>query len=206
MAARRLEDERFAYFAEASIVFLDLPDAVFRGYEGDDQLLAMPRPDDRAPIDLLRARDRAPRAAEGLPAARRGRSRGPPARAARSACALLELGRRWVMPGPDYAGSRRPTTRTSRTPGGTTSGGSRTCPNGALAGIPADVAITPDYADISDMLDRKIMGIRLYESQLDRLFGGADAMADAVRGYGAKVAGLTGRTGAAERYWKTSRL
>jgi hypothetical protein len=30
-------------------------------------------------------------------------------------------------------------------------------------------------------------------------------MADAVRGYGAKVAGLTGRTGAAERYWKTSR-
>ena len=44
MAARRLEDERYAYFAEASIVFLDLPDAVFRGYEGDDQLLAMPRP------------------------------------------------------------------------------------------------------------------------------------------------------------------
>src|SRR6476619_6082512 len=31
MARRRLEDERFAYFAEASIVFLDLPDAVFRG-------------------------------------------------------------------------------------------------------------------------------------------------------------------------------
>ena len=56
------------------------------------------------------------------------------------------------------------------------------------------------------MLDRKIMGIRLYESQLDRLFGSADAMADAVRGYGAKVAGLNGRSGAAERYWATSRL
>src|SRR5665811_1775177 len=53
MAARRLEDERFAYFAEASIVFLDLPDAVFRGYEGDDELLGMPRPDDRAPVYLL---------------------------------------------------------------------------------------------------------------------------------------------------------
>ncbi len=52
-AARRLEDERYAYFAEASIVFLDLPDAVFRGYEGDEQLLAAPRADDRAPIDLL---------------------------------------------------------------------------------------------------------------------------------------------------------
>ena len=37
MARRRLEDERFAYFAEASIVFLDLPDAVFRGYEGDER-------------------------------------------------------------------------------------------------------------------------------------------------------------------------
>ena len=43
MAARRLEDERYAYFAEASIVFLDLPDAVFRGYDGDEQLLAAPR-------------------------------------------------------------------------------------------------------------------------------------------------------------------
>ena len=54
MARRRLEDERFALFAEVSIVFLDLPDAVFRGYEGDDQLLGAPRADDTAPYDLLR--------------------------------------------------------------------------------------------------------------------------------------------------------
>ena len=54
MARRRLEDERFAYFAEASIVFLDLPDAVFRGYEGDDELLGMPRADDDAPFEILR--------------------------------------------------------------------------------------------------------------------------------------------------------
>ena len=54
MARRRVEDERFAYFAEASIVFLDLPDAVFRGYEGDDQLLGAPRDDDDAPYELLR--------------------------------------------------------------------------------------------------------------------------------------------------------
>ena len=59
MARRRIEDERFAYFAEASIVFLDLPDAVFRGYEGDDQLLGKPRADD---IDAVRhpARARSP--------------------------------------------------------------------------------------------------------------------------------------------------
>ena len=54
MARRRVEDERFAYFAEASIVFLDLPDAVFRGYEGDEQLLGAPRSDDDAPFALLR--------------------------------------------------------------------------------------------------------------------------------------------------------
>jgi len=46
MATRRLEEERYAYFAEASLVLLDLPDAVFRGYEGDTELLGSPREDD----------------------------------------------------------------------------------------------------------------------------------------------------------------
>src|SRR5688500_17072963 len=54
MARRRLEDERFTYFSEASVVFLDLPDAVFRGYEDDAQLLGSPRSDDTTPFDLLR--------------------------------------------------------------------------------------------------------------------------------------------------------
>ncbi|MEO7663801.1 MAG: PIG-L family deacetylase, partial [Candidatus Limnocylindrales bacterium] len=54
MARRRLEDERYAYFAEIGVVFLDLPDAVFRGYEGDAELLGAPRVDDTAPFDLLR--------------------------------------------------------------------------------------------------------------------------------------------------------
>ena len=58
MARRRLEDERYASFAEAWIVLLDLPDAVFRGYEGDDQLLGMPRDDDDAPYELIRRRSR----------------------------------------------------------------------------------------------------------------------------------------------------
>ena len=48
MATRRLEDERYAAFAEISMVWLDLPDAVFRGYEGDDELLGAPRNDDPA--------------------------------------------------------------------------------------------------------------------------------------------------------------
>src|SRR6187431_1996342 len=43
VAQRRLEDEKFALFAEASIVWLDLPDAVYRGYDGDAELLGEPR-------------------------------------------------------------------------------------------------------------------------------------------------------------------
>lgn len=46
---------------------------------------------------------------------------------------------------------------------------------------------------------------RLYESQLANLFGASDAMADAVRGFGAKVAGLRGAPAYAERYWALAR-
>src|SRR5437667_184962 len=54
MAKRRLEDEAYSAFAEASIVFLDLPDAVFRGYADDEELLNAPRGDDAAPFEILR--------------------------------------------------------------------------------------------------------------------------------------------------------
>src|SRR3954453_17977462 len=54
VAQRRVEDERFAFFAEASVVFLGLPDAVFRGYGGDEQLLGPVRLDDDASISILR--------------------------------------------------------------------------------------------------------------------------------------------------------
>jgi LmbE family N-acetylglucosaminyl deacetylase len=53
-AIRRVEDERYAYFAETAIVDLDLPDAVHRGYEGDDALLGPPFADDESPTDILR--------------------------------------------------------------------------------------------------------------------------------------------------------
>ena len=103
MARRRIEDERFAYFAEASIVFLDLPDAVFRGYEGDDELLGDAARRRRCAVRAPPPGDRPARAAAGLPAARGRWSRRPPA-LSRGRCPTAREGRRWVMPGPDYAG------------------------------------------------------------------------------------------------------
>ena len=107
MATRRREDERFAYFAEAAIVLLDLPDAVFRGYEGDDQLLGAPRPNDHAPGPQILRREIArlepqkvyfPLGIGGHVDHRLVPQRRPGA-AARSHP-------RWVMPGPGLGGHR----------------------------------------------------------------------------------------------------
>ena len=204
MATRRLEDEQFAYFAEASIVFLDLPDAVFRGYEGDEELLGQPRDDDPAPVELLSreiARLEPQRVYVPL-----GIGNHVDHQLARQAgIGLLRQSRQWVMPGPEYAGI---VTFYEDFPYAWWNDFRQLedLPNDALAGMPAGVALTPEFADVTDQLDRKIMGLTLYESQLDRLFTGRAAMEEAVRGHGAKVAGLAGRTGAAERYWVTSKL
>lgn len=103
MAQRRLDDERYAAFAEASIVWLDLPDAVFRGYEGDDQLLGTPRADDPAPVDLL-AREIARLEPQRvyLPLGIGGHVDHQLIREV--GFGLLRQGRQWIMPGPDYAG------------------------------------------------------------------------------------------------------
>ena len=79
MARRRVEDERYAYFAEASVVFLDLPDAVFRGYEGDDRAARRAARGRRRTVRAAARRDRPARAAAGLLPARRRRPRRPPA-------------------------------------------------------------------------------------------------------------------------------
>jgi LmbE family N-acetylglucosaminyl deacetylase len=204
MARRRVEDERFAYFAEASIVFLDLPDAVFRGYEGDEQLLGAPRDDDDAPYDLL-AREIArlepqkvyvPLGVGGHVDHQLCRNVG---------IRLLQESRRWVMPGPEYAGIVNfyedfpyAWWTDFATP--------RDLGPGVLDGLPQDVSIIPAFADITDQLERKIMGIDLYTSQLERLFDGTKAMANDVRAYGRAIAEAGGVDGSAERYWSTVRV
>ncbi len=204
MAIRRLEDERFAYFSEASVVFLDLPDAVFRGYGGDDQLLGAVRDDDRAPIDIIRREIvRLEPQTVYLPLAVGNHVDHQLMREV--GLSLLGEARRWVMPGPDWAGR---VTFYEDFPYAWWDGFDRLeqLPEGSLASLPPDVSLVPEYDDISDVLERKINGIRLYESQLDRQFGGERAMDGAVRAYGSKVGRLGGLDGAAERYWASARL
>jgi len=203
MARRRLEDEQFAYFAEAAVIFLDMPDAVFRGYEGDTELLGAVREDDDAPTSRIRSEIiRLEPQAVYVPL-------GVGNHVDHQLCRqvgidLLAESRRWVMPGPEWAGKvvfyedfpyswRHDFDRLEQLPAG------------ALDGLDQDLILAPEYADVGDQLERKIRGIALYESQLDRLFGGEAQMAAAVRSYGAKMAGLGGLAGAAERYWRSLR-
>jgi LmbE family N-acetylglucosaminyl deacetylase len=199
VAARRVEDERFAYFAEASVVFLDLADAVFRGYDGDDQLLGAVREDDDAPISILRREiARLEPSYVYLPLAVGNHVDHQLCRDA--GVSLLAEPRAWVMPGPEWAGR---VVFYEDFPYAYWDGFQSldALPVGALEGIPAGVELTPHYADIGDQLERKVRGIAMYESQIDRLFGSQKQMADAVRKHGQAV-GAVGRIGSpAERYW-----
>jgi LmbE family N-acetylglucosaminyl deacetylase len=204
MARRRVEDERYAYFAEASIVFLDLPDAVFRGYEGDDQLLGAPLEGDVRPFELLRQEiDRLEPQQVYLPLGIGGHV---DHRLCRDAgVELLASATRWVMPGPEYAGTvvfyedfpyawwNDFRTLDDLEPG-------------AFRDLPSNVSLFPAYADISDQIERKITGIDIYKSQIERLFEGTRAMADSVRSHGAALGIVGDIAGPAERYWRTSRV
>jgi LmbE family N-acetylglucosaminyl deacetylase len=199
VAKRRLEDERYAYFAEASIVFLDMPDAVFRGYEGDDELLGPVREDDISVVEALRREIvRLEPQNVYFPLAVGNHVDHQLCRDA--GVALLGEPRSWIMPAPEWAGT---VVFYEDFPYAWWSSfdSLASLPQGALDGIPSEVALTPRYADISEELERKIQGLLLYESQLERLFGGAKAMASTVRQAAARTGALGGIGVAAERYW-----
>ncbi len=204
MARRRIEDERYALFAEASIVFLDLPDAVFRGYEGDDQLLGRPRADDDAPYDILRREIvRLEPQKVYVPLGIGGHVDHQLTREA--GLRLLAEPRSWVMPGPDYAGI---VTFYEDFPYAWWDGFRRweDLPFDPASALPPDVGLAPEYADVGDQIERKITGINLYESQVGRLFRNGREMADAVRAFGRQVAELGRVDGFAERYWASERV
>jgi LmbE family N-acetylglucosaminyl deacetylase len=205
MATRRLEDERYALYAEASLVLLDLPDAGFRGYEGDDELLGWPRDDDEAPIELVRREiARLEPQKVYLPLGVGDHVDHQLMR--RVGMSMLAEGRNWIMPGPDWAGT---VTFYEDFPYAAWNGFARLddLSVDVRAEIPAGVSLWPEHADISDGIERKVTGIALYESQVGRLFGGVKPMADVVRRHGRRVAELGGLQGAfAERYWTSVRV
>jgi LmbE family N-acetylglucosaminyl deacetylase len=204
MAIRRLEDERYAYFAEASLVLMDLPDAVFRGYDGDEALLGQPRDDDPGPGEALVAeisrlepqRVYFPLAVGGHVDHRLSRAVG---------MALLDATAAWTMPGPDWRAS---VVFYEDFPYAWWHGFRRMedLPDDDRASLPPGLSLIPEYADISDQVERKIRGIGIYESQVGRLFGGEAEMATAVRLYAQEVGALSSQSRSAERYWVSTRL
>ncbi len=202
MAMRRIEDERYAYFAEVSLLSLELPDAVFRGYVGDEELLGSVRADDAAPYDILRREIlRLEPQMVYLPLAVGNHVDHQQCREV--GLALLEEGRRWVMPGPDFAGRlsfyedfpyawwhdfHRPTE----------------LPDGPPE-LPPGLGLTAEYADIGDQMEHKAAGVRLYGSQVTHLFDSDQAMLDGLARYHARVALEGGISGYAERYWAAAR-
>jgi LmbE family N-acetylglucosaminyl deacetylase len=197
-AMRRIEDERYAYFAEANVTFLDLPDAPFRGYSGDGELLGAPRDDDPAPVELLRSEIvRLEPQMVYFPLAIGGHVDHQLCRDV--GVQLLAEGRRWVMPGPGFVGR---VSFYEDFPYAWWSDGS-TLSDAQALDLPAGVNVEAQYSDISDVLARKAAGIRVYASQLPRLFESDQSMLDDLYGFHARVALAGGVRGFAERYWAT---
>ena len=67
------------------------------------------------------------------------------------------------------------------------------------------MSISPVYADITDQLERKITGVTIYESQLERLFDGDKEMARPSAPTGTRSPSSGAVAGAAERYWVSGR-
>ena len=196
---RRAEDERWAYFIEAAIVDLALPDAVHRGYEGDEALLGRPFDDDAPPTDILRREILRlepqqvyfPLGVGGHVDHRLCRDAG---------MEMLADDEAWVMPAPGMTGRL---SFYEDFPYAWWSDFSRLADlAGQAVDVPAGLALEARYADISDQLERKNAGLKMYASQVQRLFESEQGMLDAVTGYAARVAQAGGvGTGAAERYW-----
>jgi hypothetical protein len=199
-ALRKAEEERFAFLMETSVVFMDLPAAQSRGYAGDDQLLGPVREDDVSPDRLLyqeivRLEPQKiyfPLAVGNHVDHQIVRDVG---------LNLLGQGRRWVMPGPEFVGRLSFYEDFPYAWWGDYGG-----PIGrgrAELDLPGGVGVDAQYADITEMIDRKAAGIGLYTNEVQRLFESRSQMVDDVYGYGARMALAGNVSGYAERYWAT---
>ncbi len=202
-AVRRAEDERYAWFMETSLVDLGLPDAVYRGYVGDDELLGGPRPDDEPPLAALRREImRLEPQQIYFPLGIGGHVDHVLTRDV--AISLLHSPRGWVMPGPDMS-DRLSFYEDFPYAWWSDFAGQADLPLDS-ASLGEGRALQARYADIGEFLDRKVAGLRVYRSQIEQLFHSDQGMLDDVAGYARRVAfdGSVG-TGAAERYWSVVR-
>lgn len=198
MAVRRAEDEAFVRLVGASISFVNLPDGVFRGYEGDGALMGTPHPDDLPPVEELRValaklspeRLYLPFSVGGHVDHRQTR---------RAAIALLgEPGSPYLDRALFYEDF----------PYSLTVGFERLdqLDPEILPSLPAGVTLTPEYFEVASVIDRKIAGLASYESQMAHMFGEGDkSLEAAVRARTTRV-GELGGVGPAERYWRVTRV
>jgi LmbE family N-acetylglucosaminyl deacetylase len=195
---RRVEDERYAWFMEASVIQLDLPDAVYRGYTSDDELLGGPRQDDEAPYDLLR--QEILRLEPQMIYFPLGVGNHVDHVLCRDvAVSMLAEPRRWVMPGPELVGS---TTFYEDFPYAWWRDFTTPSDLDTPLDLPRGLDLEARYAEIGESMERKAAGIRLYSSQITRLFNSDQGMLDDLAGYHARVAVAGGvPSTAAERYW-----
>ncbi len=217
--ARNLEDEAYARLFGVRMVRLDLPDAVYRGYEGDEQLTGPVHADDAPPIEPLR------RALGELGATDICAPLGVGNHVDHVLCrdAVLALAAEADTAPPDAA-THVPPPRTApparearpslrlyedfpyaarmefRGPGVLPGGGRSLPPDRELA-LPPGSALRPEYVGISPWLERKAEGIAAYASQVGRQFEGSGGVLEALRTYHARVAREGELPGHAERYW-----
>ena len=200
MELRKIEEERYAFFNEASVIFLDLPDAGYRGYEGDEQLLGAVRNDDLPPYELLRSEIlRLEPQMVYFPLGVGGHVDHQLCRDV--GLALLAERRQWVMPAMSFVGRLSFYEDFPYAWWRDFSGPGRD--GGVELDLPTGIGLEPQYADISDVFDRKAAGIEIYASQTARLFESPQGMLDDLAGYHSRIALAGGVARYAERYWAT---
>jgi LmbE family N-acetylglucosaminyl deacetylase len=193
MTIRRAEDAEYARFVGASIVFVNRPDAVFRGYGADQEIMGPPRDDDPAPTEELhRALTELAPDRVYLPFAVGGHV--DHRQTHRAALTLMSEPEspylRCTAFYEDFPYAMRNDFQ-----------GLDQLVEPTLDRLPAGVKLEPEYVEIDGLLDRKLAGLRAYDSQMGHLFGGDDSMVDAVRGRVARV-GAVGGVGPSERFWR----
>jgi LmbE family N-acetylglucosaminyl deacetylase len=201
MEERASEDRAFAEVVGAELIALGLPDAVFRGYEGEEALLGPPREDDPPPTSALAELLHSvqpdvvyvPLSVGGHIDHRQVFRAGVFELAGGRAGSFSEKDCRAVFY-EDFPYAWWDDFR----------GLDQLRPDQAELLEPA-FELKPEYVDVPEPLaHKKLRGIKQYDSQIARLFGTDPEMEAAIRER-ARIVGEAGGFESAERYWRAER-